>query len=146
MMRPVESQEMRKLTPLILLTASSAMLAACGSTGVFDRARPDEFAVQRQAPLVVPPDFTLTPPAPGAPRPAEGTASEQALEALFGGPAPRSRVETSLLDRAGAAAPSIRSVVGDTGTNTVAKGRVTRDIIAAPEGDGQSASTVIPSA
>ena len=31
-------------------------------------------------------------------------------------------------------------------TNTVAKGRVTRDIIAAPEGDGQAATTVIPSA
>jgi len=138
---------MRKFAPLILLTGTSALLSACGAGGgVFNRERPDEFAVQRQAPLVVPPDFTLTPPAPGAPRPLEGTASEQALDALFGGPAPRSRVETSLLDRAGSAAPSIRSVVGDTGTNTVAKGRVTRDIIAAPEGDGQSASTVIPSA
>ncbi len=137
---------MRKIAPLILLAGASAMLAACGGGGgVFDRARPDEFAVQRQAPLVVPPDFTLTPPAPGAPRPAEGTASEQALEALFGGPAPRSRVEASVLDRAGRADPSIRSQVGDTGTNTVAKGRITRDIIAAPEGDGQSASTVIPS-
>ena len=122
------------------------LVSACGGGGgVFNRERPDEFAVQRQAPLVVPPDFTLTPPAPGAPRPAEGTASEQALEALFGGPAPRSRVEASVIDRAGAAAPSIRSQVGDTGTNTVAKGRVTRDIIAAPEGDGQAASTVIPS-
>ncbi|ASJ89740.1 DUF3035 domain-containing protein [Porphyrobacter sp. CACIAM 03H1] len=138
---------MRKMAPLILLAGAAAMLAGCGGGGgVFNRARPDEFAVQRQAPLVVPPDFTLTPPAPGAPRPAEGTASEQALEALFGGPAPRSRVEASVLDRAGSAAPSIRSQVGDTGTNTVAKGRVTRDIIAAPEGDGQSASTVIPSA
>jgi hypothetical protein len=138
---------MRKFAPLILLTGVSALLSACGAGGgVFNRDRPDEFAVQRQAPLVIPPDFTLTPPAPGAPRPSEGTASEQALEALFGGPAPRSRVETSVLDRAGSAAPSIRSVVGDTGTNTVAKGRVTRDIIAAPEGDGQSASTVIPSA
>lgn len=138
---------MRKFPCLILLAGASAMLAACGGgTGVFNRDRPDEFAVQRQAPLVVPPDFTLTPPAPGAPRPAEGTASEQALEALFGGPAPRSRVEASVLDRAGSAAPSIRSQVGDTGTNTVAKGRVTRDIIAAPEGDGQSAQTVIPSA
>ncbi len=86
------------------------------------------------------------PPAPGAPRPSEGTASEQALDALFGGPAPRSRVEASVIDRAGAAAPSIRSQVGDTETNTVAKGRVTRDIIAAPEGDGQAATTVIPSA
>ncbi|PLK25379.1 DUF3035 domain-containing protein [Porphyrobacter sp. TH134] len=138
---------MRKFTPLILLAGTSAMLAACGGGGggVFNRERPDEFAVQRQAPLVVPPDFTLTPPAPGAPRPAEGSASEQALEALFGGPAPRSRVEASVIDRAGSAAPGIRSQVGDTGTNTVAKGRTTRDIIAAPEGDGQSATTVIPS-
>jgi hypothetical protein len=136
---------MRNLKPLILLTGAAAMLAACGGGGVFNRERPDEFAVQRQAPLVVPPDFTLTPPAPGAPRPAEGTASEQALDALFGGPAPRSRIEASVLDRAGSAAPSIRSVVGDNATNTVAKGRVTRDIIAAPEGDGQSATTVIPS-
>ena len=137
---------MRKFAPLILLTGASAMLAACGGGGgVFNRERPDEFAVQRQAPLVVPPDFTLTPPAPGAPRPSEGTASEQALDALFGGPAPRSRVEASVIDRAGAAAPSIRSQVGDTETNTVAKGRVTRDIIAAPEGDGQAATTTIPS-
>lgn len=138
---------MRKFAPLILLAGASAMLAACGGGGgIFNRARPDEFAVQRQAPLVVPPDFSLTPPAPGAPRPAEGTASEQALDALFGGPAPRSRVETSLIDRAGRAEPGIRSVAGDNQTNTVAKGRVTRDIIAAPEGDGQSASTAIPSA
>ncbi|WDA42370.1 DUF3035 domain-containing protein [Erythrobacter sp. BLCC-B19] len=137
---------MRKFASLIVLTAAGATLAGCGGDGgVFNRERPDEFAVQRQAPLVVPPDFTLTPPAPGAPRPAEGTASEQALDALFGGPAPRSKVETSVLDRAGRADPSIRSQVGDTGTNTVAKGRVTRDIVAAPEGDGQSASTVIPS-
>jgi hypothetical protein len=137
---------MRKFAPLILLTGTAAMLTACGGGGgLFNRERPDEFAVQRQAPLVVPPDFTLTPPAPGAPRPAEGTASEQALEALFGGPAPRSRIEASVIDRAGGAAPSIRSQVGDNETNTVAKGRVTRDIIAAPEGDGQSATTVIPS-
>ena len=129
---------MRKMAPLILLAGAAAMLAGCGGGGgVFNRARPDEFAVQRQAPLVVPPDFTLTPPAPGAPRPAEGTASEQALEALFGGPAPRSRVEASVLDRAGSAAPSIRSQVGDTGTNTVAKGRLTPDIIAPPEADAQ---------
>ena len=70
---------------------------------------------------------------------------EQALDALFGGPAPRSPVETSALDRAGAAAPGIRSNVGDPATATVAKGRATRDIIAAPEGDGQAAQAVIPS-
>lgn len=136
---------MRNLKSVILLASGCAMLAACGGSGIFNRDRPDEFAVQRQAPLVVPPDFSLTPPAPGAPRPAEGTASEQALEALFGGPAPRSEIETSALDRAGSAAPGIRSQIGDPGTNTVAKGRVTRDIIAAPEGDGPNAQTLIPS-
>ena len=135
---------MRNLKAVILIATGSAMLASCGGSGIFNRERPDEFAVQRQAPLVVPPDFSLTPPAPGAPRPAEGTAAEQALEALFGGPAPRSDIETSALDRAGAAAPGIRSQVGDPGTNTVAKGSVTRDIIAAPEGDGQNAQTLIP--
>lgn len=136
---------MRKLPQIALLVATSSMLAGCGGGGLLNRDRPDEMAVQRQAPLVVPPDFNLSPPAPGAPRPAEGAAQEQALEALFGGPQARSSVETSALERAGAAAPGIRSQVGDPGTNTVAKGRVTRDILAAPEGDGQSAQAVIPS-
>jgi hypothetical protein len=136
---------MRNLKPVLALASGCAMLAACGGGGLFNRDRPDEFAVQRQAPLVVPPDFSLTPPAPGAPRPAEGSAADQALDVLFGGPAPRSRIEASVIDRAGSAAPGIRSAVGDSATNTVAKGRITRDIIAAPEGDGASASTVIPS-
>ena len=135
---------MRNLKTAILLGSGCAMLAACGGSGIFNRDRPDEFAVQRQAPLVVPPDFSLTPPAPGAPRPSEGTASEQALEALFGGPAARSDIEISALDRAGSAAPGIRSQIGDPATNTVAKGSVTRDIIAAPEGDGAAAQTLIP--
>jgi len=129
---------------LALAAAACTMLGACGGGGLLQRDRPDEFAVQRQAPLVVPPDFNVVPPAPGAPRPAEGTAAQQALDTLFGGPAPRSGVETSALDRAGKAEPGIRSSVGDPKTNTVAKGSVTRDILAAPQGDGASAQAVIP--
>ncbi|WP_369026534.1 DUF3035 domain-containing protein [Qipengyuania sp. RANM35] len=136
---------MTKFARIAIVAGLGAMTAACGSGGFLNRDRPDEFAVQRQAPLVVPPDFNLVPPAPGSPRPSEGTASEQALDALFGGPAPRSSVETSVLDRAGTAVPGIRSAVGDPQTATVAKGSVTRDIIAAPEGDGASAVAVIPS-
>ena len=135
-----------KIAPKIALAALGAtLLASCGSGGgVLGRERPDEFAVQRQAPLVIPPDFALTPPQPGAPRPAEGTAAQQALDALFGGPAPRSDVETSALDRAGTPEPGIRSAVGDPGTFTVDKGTATRTILAAPEGDGQDARAVIP--
>lgn len=134
---------MRNLTRSFIAGAAVLGLAACGGISI-DRERPDEFAVQRQAPLVVPPDFHLVPPQPGAPRPAEGTASQQALEALFGGSAPRSNVETSALDQAGEAAPGIRSSVGDVDTYTVDKGTAVQAIIAAPEGDGQAARAVIP--
>jgi len=128
----------------LLLAAGAALLASCGSTGLLNRERPDEFAVQRQAPLVVPPDFELVPPSPGAPRPSEGTASQQALEALFGGPAQRSAIEAGALTSAGEAAPGIRSSVGDTETFTVDKGATTQTIIAAPEGDGQDARAAVP--
>ena len=134
---------MKKSVTILTLAAASSVLAACGTGGLLNRDRPDEFAVQRQAPLVVPPDFNVVPPSSGAPRPSEN-AAEQALDVLFGGPAPRSSVETSALDRAGAAEPGIRSSVGDVATNTVDKGRVTRDIVAAPQGDGQFAQAVIP--
>jgi hypothetical protein len=136
---------MRKLLMMSLALVSISGLSACSSSGLFDRNRPDEFAVGRSAPLVVPPDFSLTPPAPGAPRPQESGTQEQVLEALFGGSAPRSAVEQSVIGAAGRSDVGIRTAVGDPLTNTVNKGSVTRDIISAPEGDGQNAQAVIPS-
>ena len=130
---------MRKSTALFLATAACGLLTACGSSGLLNRDRPDEFAVQRQTPLVVPPDFALTPPQPGAPRPVDASTQQQALDALFGGPAPRSEVERNAVSRAGTAAPGIRSAVGDPGTNTVAKVELPRQILAAPQGDGREA-------
>ena len=127
-----------------LAVAGAAMLAGCGGSGLFNRERPDEFAVQRQAPLVVPPDFQLVPPEPGAPRPAEGTAAQQALDVLFGGPAQRSDVEASALRQAGEPEIGIRSTIGDPATYSVDKGSTTQAIIAAPEGDGQAARATIP--
>ena len=66
-------------------------------------------------------------------------ANRQAMEAMFGGPAARSASENAVLGEAGRdnALPGIRSSVGDPQTNMVDKGATTRDILAAPEGDGQ---------
>lgn len=132
---------MRKIFLVSGLFVGTLALSGCGSTGLFDRERPDEFAVSRQAPLVIPPDFAMVPPAPGAAAVAGADASRQAMDAMFGGPAARSATESAALDTAGraSASPGIRSDVADPDTNVVDKGATTRDIIAAPEGDGQNA-------
>ena len=137
---------MPKVTKIVFVASGAALLASCGGTNVANRERPDEFAVQRQAPLVIPPDFSLVPPSPGAPRPQETSPSSQAIDALFGGSAPRSAGENAALDAAGrtSADPGARSTVGSPDTNVVDKGSTTRDIVAAPEGNGREASASTP--
>lgn len=136
---------MRKL---ILAAGLLSTLSACGGGGggLMNRGRPDEFAVSRQAPLVIPPDYALVPPAPGTPAAATVDSSRAALETMFGGPAQRSATEAATLSAAGRAnaAAGIRSSAGDPGTDVVDKGATTREIIAAPEGDGQDARAAIP--
>jgi len=133
---------------LSLALVGVATLSACGSTSLFNRDRPDEMAVSRQPPLVIPPDFSLTPPPPGTAASQQNTLQQQALEAMFGGTAPRSAGETSALRQAGRALAEvgIRSSVGDNGTTVVDKGSTVQDIIAAPEGDGQFARVAVASA
>jgi Protein of unknown function (DUF3035) len=48
-----------------ILTAA-VLVAAVGASGCATRGKtPDEFAVARNAPLIVPPDFNLAPPVAG---------------------------------------------------------------------------------
>jgi hypothetical protein len=127
--------------PVLVSAAVLTLLSGCSSldnlVGGNQSAAP---AIGRAAPLVVPPDFALEPTATTA---ADG-GPEQVLEALFGGTAPRSAAERAISVTSGNAEMGIRSSVGDPLTNTVNKGSITRDIIAAPEGDGQTAQAVIP--
>ncbi len=136
---------MRKLILVASGLALAGSLSACGKSG-YDRQRPDEFAVARQAPLVIPPDFALVPPQPGAPRPQDVSAANQAIDALFGGSAARSASENSTLDAAGRSGADVgaRSNAGSPGTSVVDKGNTTRDIVAAPEGDGKDARATTP--
>ena len=137
---------MNRTTAILATALAATTLSACGSSSLFSRDRPDEFAVSRQAPLVVPPDFSLAPPAPGAARTGTDSTAEQTLRALFGGAAPRSATESAVIGAADgpSADAGIRSEVGSPDTQVVDKGLATRDIIAAPEGDGRDASAAIP--
>nr|WP_294849483.1 DUF3035 domain-containing protein [uncultured Sphingomonas sp.] len=130
---------------VILLVAPAVMLGGCAALSG-KRSTLDEFAVARNAPLVIPPDYSLTPPVAGTISMSAQDAQTQAIEALFGGPAPRSASETSLLDSAGRdrAALGIRSTVGSPDTRVVDKGQQTQAIIAAPESDGQTATAQTP--
>ncbi|OYY91789.1 MAG: hypothetical protein B7Y45_02155 [Sphingomonas sp. 28-66-16] len=137
---------MRKFSAVVTGLGLTVLLSACGGGSGLNRARPDEFAVARQAPLVVPPDYALVPPRPGAARPQDNNPNVLALDALFGGTAARSATEASVLQDAGgdSITPGVRSEVGDPKTVVVDKGSTTRDIVAAPEGDGQNATTRTP--
>ena len=134
---------MRKLVPLVAVSAVA--LTGCGVIGGRPQA-PDEFQVARNAPLVIPPDYSLTPPVAGTAALTPQDAQQQAIDALFGGPAPRSQSESHLLDRAGRDRTAIgaRSTAGDPDTLVVDKGPVTNTILNAPEADGQIASAQVP--
>ena len=117
--------------PAILLAIVLLGVALPSCTGVkkqlgLTKSAPDEFTVVAKAPLIIPPDFTLRPPRPGASGPQDVQAHEQARRALIGAAedqsrtAPEtaarpadSRAETLLLKRAGAdeADPQIRTVI-----------------------------------
>ncbi len=95
-------------------------LAGCQSTREalgLTKVTPDEFRVVTKAPLVVPPDYALRPPAPGEPRPQELQPESQARLALLGerDAEQRSVGEKLLASKAGAdrADPLIRYVVDD---------------------------------
>ena len=107
------------------LIAISALIAAAGLAGCqsasealgMTKVTPDEFRVVTKAPLVVPPDYALRPPAPGEPRPQELQPESAARTALLGQREAEARDdgEKLLVAKAGAdkADPLIRYVIDD---------------------------------
>jgi len=135
---------MRKLISTLLILPAIT-LGGCSLFAGKTKAL-DEFAVARNAPLVIPPDYTLTPPVAGTVSGTAEGAQAQAIEALFGGPAPRSQTERTMLDNAGRDRATIgaRSVAGDPETRVVDKGAETQAIIAAPESESPEATAQPP--
>jgi hypothetical protein len=103
-------------TALVAAVGLSGCQSAKKALGVA-KVTPDEFRVVTKAPLVVPPDYALRPPAPGEPRPQELQPESAARNALLGAREAEGRTdgEKLLVARAGAdkADPLIRYVVDD---------------------------------
>ena len=105
----------------LLLAGSVIALTGCSDVGRtlgFVRDAPDEFMVTTRAPLAMPPEYTLSPPRPGTPRPqeqSERAKAEQALVpqmALGGPPTPGSPGQQALVQSAGPTAPpNIRTAI-----------------------------------
>ncbi|MBM3567045.1 MAG: DUF3035 domain-containing protein [Alphaproteobacteria bacterium] len=116
----------RRIAAAFGLVVLSLSLGACEDTKKMlgmDKRPPDEFTVYSRAPLSMPPNYDLRPPAPGESRPQENKPSIEAEAALRGrlagaeGPAPSgsSPGTVALLRQTGAltAQPNIRALVNE---------------------------------
>ena len=110
----------RRLAVLSVLAVSTLALSACGSVrqGMgLTKVVPDEFVTVSTAPLTVPPEYGLRPPAPGQPRPQELAPESAARQILLGQRQAVTRTggEQALVAQAGAdrADPLARYVVDD---------------------------------
>jgi hypothetical protein len=77
---------MKFLHAAMALCLSASLLSGCDSlrnAAGLTKKSPDEFAVTTKAPLVIPPDFNLRPPLPGAPPSNARDPSTNAEMALF---------------------------------------------------------------
>ena len=110
----------QKKLPLLLM--ATIALAGCSSAKEklgLNKKAPDEFAVVKRAPLSMPPNYSLRPPQPGAPRPQEQSPNEEARQTVFGAAAETTYDEqytgddAAFLNKAGAAKsdPGIRQKV-----------------------------------
>jgi hypothetical protein len=104
----------------VTLILGAGGLAGCNTASKalgMSKVTPDEFRIVTEAPLVVPPDFSLRPPAPGEPRPQELQPESAARVALLGerDAEARSDGEKLLVTRAGGdkADPLVRYVIDD---------------------------------
>lgn len=122
--------EMRNLLRGAVLLGVACSLASCDSirdAAGLTKEPPDEFAVVTKAPLIIPPDYNLHPPKPGAPPLNQVAPTTAAQEALYSGDPNAianavtgnySQAEKLLLANSGGAVadPSIRRTIASDNT------------------------------
>lgn len=138
-----------RFTTVLALGAATLALAGCNSTSRAlgaSKVTPDEFLTVAKAPLVVPPDYSLRPPAPGEPRPQELQPESAARQALLGRRNAEARTagENALVSKAGGdtADPLVRYVVDDEFGDLAHKEQGFADqVLAAKAGQAAASST-----
>jgi len=78
---------MKRMPWIVLAAAVAVVVSGCGDTKELlgqGKRPPDEFAVYSRAPLSLPPDYALRPPAPGTARPQNVMPRNTAKQALLG--------------------------------------------------------------
>lgn len=140
---------MRKPIALVAIMAAAAAASGCStvanSLGI-TKQTPDEFRIVTRAPLTLPPDYSLRPPQPGAPRPQELDPDAEARAALFGQDIGQSASggERAFVSAAGADAadPSIRAAVDYESDGVVRRNQEFADRVIDFEGaDAQTAAS-----
>ena len=121
-MRNAKIVDTRFLSRLIIVGLAAASLSACGNSLAenlgYGKDAPDEFSIVTKAPLVIPPDYALRPPRPGAASP-RSTSPQALARAVLLGQATAvedtTAGEQALLASAGAtnADPNIRAIIDD---------------------------------
>jgi len=132
MRNQMSSPIVKGLMASVMGFALAAGLSGCNDLQAamgMQKVSPDEFSIVTKAPLVMPPDYSLRPPQPGATRPIEDLEADAAQNALFGSnstPVADGVVtagEYALLTSSGAggADPNIRNVLATETTAIVQK-------------------------
>jgi Protein of unknown function (DUF3035) len=125
----------KRIATLGLVAIAAVSVTACGTVGA-----PDEFRVVRKAPLTVPPEYNLRPPAIGQTRPQELSPEVQARVAVFGVDVGQgaSDGEKAFIRAAGgdAADRTIRNQVDFDSSQVLHKNRSFADMILNWGGDG----------
>ncbi len=133
------------------LTALTFGLGACSNAKEqlgLNKTSPDEFMVVKHAPLAMPPDYSLTPPSPGAPRPQEQAMSQAAKTAVLGESTPNtggaSPEEALLLQQAGSTNPNpnIRAIVDQESAELAENEKSVANKLVGWGGDAPAASIV----
>lgn len=147
-----------KIGSFLIMAATASFIAGSlgGCSGAkrafgMEKITPDEFTIVTKAPLVLPPDYSLRPPRPGAPNPSFVEPERKAEYALFGNeglsenPQGYTGGEMTLLDTAGAssATSDIRQVLNSETASLVEKDETIAEKILFWQQPAEEAANVI---